>query len=742
MLPNRATALLARYRPSAMVAAIGGLLAVLLCLGAGGLIWYLRAAAIADWKIELGNISLTVGEYVAQSLAPADKVLQGVEERIRLAGVRNGDDLRRVLAGEETHRLLRDRIEGLPQIEVVSVVDARGSTINFSRSWPVPPLNIADREHFYVHQQDPAQGTFLSLPVRAKANGRWVFYLSRRLNDAQGRFMGVVLVGLSVDFFEKFFGSIHLGEGASVSMLRRDFRYLARWPHNDEVLGKENRKGSSYQVIEVQKLKAATVLTEGERVSSGSRSDPRMGAPRLLDHFPVIVNATITDELYLAAWKRSAQGIVIGTGACLLLLLLAVVWLVRLLRQREEDTRRLVELKEAAEAASVAKSQFLATMSHEIRTPMNGVLGMAQLLLIDDLPAEDRRECAETIVSSGRNLLALLNDILDFSKIEAGKIDLLDDEFKPRVLLEETASLFAPLAAGKGLRFEVTWPGGEGGWYRGDPLRLRQMLSNLISNAIKFTEQGEVRVSGQVRAQRGDGTVELEFSVSDTGIGVAPEKIAQLFEPFVQADGSSTRKYGGTGLGLSIVRSLALLQGGQVGGESQPGKGARFWFTVCLKPDPAHLDPEPPLAAAVSAAPSVIHPGPSERKLLLVEDDPVNQAVVLGMLELLGMNADLAENGREALTLLQSGLRPALVLMDLQMPEMDGLMATRALRDWEEANNLPPLTVVALTAAAFPEDRSRCFAAGMDDFLAKPVGLDELSAMLAKHLPEGLGQPE
>ena len=469
---RRITLLLAPYRPSAVVAVVGVLLALFLSLGAGGVIWYLRLAAIADWKVELGNISLTVGEYVAQSLAPADKVLQGVDERIRQAGVRNSADLHRLMAGEEIHRLLRDRIEGLPQIEVLSIVDAAGTLVNFSRRWPAPLLSFADREYFQAHLHDPSLGFYLSLPVRNKVNGQWTFFLTRRLNDAQGRFMGLVLVGLSVDFFEQFFGRIHLGEGASVSLLRRDFRYLARWPHNDEVLGKENRKGSSFQVIEVQKLKAATVLSDGERIASGLLSDPRMGSPRLLDAFPVIVNATITDELYLAAWKRAAWGIFAGALLCLLLLALGTVGLVRLLRQREADMQRLRQLKDEAEAANIAKSQFLATMSHEIRTPMNGVLGMAQLLLLEDLPAEERRECAETIVSSGRGLLALLNDILDFSKIEAGKVVLQDEEFNPQALLAETAALFAPLAADKGLRLHSEWLGRAGRQLSWRPLAL------------------------------------------------------------------------------------------------------------------------------------------------------------------------------------------------------------------------------------------------------------------------------
>jgi signal transduction histidine kinase len=254
----------------------------------------------------------------------------------------------------------------------------------------------------------------------------------------------------------------------------------------------------------------------------------------------------------------------------------------------------LAEMGRRAESANRAKSEFLANMSHEIRTPLNGVLGMAQLLMLPDVGSDERREYARTIVASGQTLLAVLNDILDLSKVEAGKLELVPDLMAPRQILDETAALFAEPARRKGLRIEAQWHGSEEQQYWADAIRLRQMLTNLANNGVKFTAQGHVRLEAR-EAARGADYAELEFAVADTGIGIARDKMERLFQPFSQADGSITREYGGTGLGLSIVRSIARLMDGEVGVDSAPGTGSRFWFRVRvgLLPETAshHRDP-------------------------------------------------------------------------------------------------------------------------------------------------------
>ncbi|MCX8018106.1 MAG: ATP-binding protein, partial [Rhodocyclaceae bacterium] len=359
-----------------------------------------------------------------------------------------------------------------------------------------------------------------------------------------------------------------------------------------------------------------------------------------------------------------------------------------------------------AEAANVAKSRFLATMSHEIRTPLNGILGMAQLLLMDGGNESERQDYARIIYHSGQTLLTLLNDILDLSKIEAGKVELEALVFEPARLIEEIAQLFSEPAAAKGLRIETVWQEVANRRYRGDPARLRQMLANLVSNAIKFTPQGFVHLEGREIGPTGDGGMLLEFAVTDSGIGIAADKQAMLFQPFTQVDASTTREYGGTGLGLSIVRNLARLMGGEAGLASTPGKGTRVWFRVRLEPvaeaDDSRTAPRERTVAAPVAA--------DARLVLIVEDNLTNRLVIEAMMKRLGLRYESVSHGQEAVERITAGALPDLVLMDCQMPVMDGYEATRRIRQWEREQQRPRLPVIALSAGVYADDRERCLA--------------------------------
>jgi len=392
----------------------------------------------------------------------------------------------------------------------------------------------------------------------------------------------------------------------------------------------------------------------------------------------------------------------------------------------QQRTAQLAEARERAEAANRAKSSFLANMSHEIRTPMNAIVGLTRLMQ-DAGPTPWQADRLARIDSSAHHLMSILNDVLDLSKIEAGRLDMERADFLLATVMEDVRTLVQAQAVAKGLTLELA-PGPAGLWLRGDATRLRQALLNYAGNAVKFTERGVVTLSARIEREEPDRLL-LCFDVSDTGIGIAADEMPRLFQAFEQADASTTRRHGGTGLGLAITRRLAHMMGGQTGADSVPGQGSRFWFTAWLE----RGTPVPivPLPQADGQAAERLRARAAPCRVLVVEDNPVNRDVMSELLQAVGLRVDTANDGQQAVDRL-SAQRHDLVLMDLQMPLLDGLAAAAVLRGRPEFKRLP---IVALTANAFDEDRAACLAAGMNDFIGKPVAPDRLYAVLLKWLP-------
>jgi signal transduction histidine kinase/ActR/RegA family two-component response regulator len=393
--------------------------------------------------------------------------------------------------------------------------------------------------------------------------------------------------------------------------------------------------------------------------------------------------------------------------------------------ERRRAEAALVEAREAAVEASRLKSEFLANMSHEIRTPMNGIIGMTELALEHKLPQEVR-EYMQIVDSSAQALLHVINDILDFAKIEAGRLDMVAIEFDLRSLLNTISTLLGPQAAAKGLTLRCEVAANVPTRLIGDPLRLRQVLTNLLGNALKFTDHGEVRVevTREDPAANGPETTRqtaLRFAVVDTGIGIADADRARIFDAFTQVDGSATRRFGGTGLGLAISSQLVRLMGGALDVDSAPGRGSRFSFLVMFG-----------IAEAPVALPTIPAYARSTRPLavLVAEDSPVNQLLVRRLLERAGHAVTVVETGVAAIEAVK-GARFDAIFMDVQMPEMNGFDATHRIRAIER-DGRPRVPIIALTAHAMRGDRERCLAAGMDAYVSKPIRPELLFASLAQ----------
>jgi signal transduction histidine kinase/ActR/RegA family two-component response regulator len=627
------------------------------------------------------------------------------------------------LDADEINRFLTRLEQRLPEVGAIRASDANGVMTYGHLVNPRDGVSITDRDYFVALRDDPDAGMFVTKPIFGKITKAYIILFARRLNDARGHFAGVVYATMPVDYFYGLLKRFTLGGHSTIVLRDSDTGLITRYPAvsaNDA-----GQVGSTAMSAELRRaldsqVGSATYYTD--RAVDGFARTVTFHRLRSANMICLVGVAAID---YLGDWYSEARKTSVAIGGFVLLSVLLGGVLAHLLGQVETRQRELERAKEAAEVATAAKSRFLATMSHEIRTPMNGILGMAQLLLTEKLEEAERHDYIRTIIVAGKSLLALLNDFLDISKIEANRVELEYRDFEPLQLIHDVAALFAEQAREKGLVIEAVWHGDEHAAFHGDPFRLHQMVSNYLSNAIKFTATGRIALEG--RADPAAGT--LEFSVTDTGIGIPEAKFSHLFQPFSQLDASVTRQYGGTGLGLSIVYQYAKLMGGDVAAESEEGKGSRFSFWIkaqqVRRESAGHAEP------AAAAAPTA---SDGSHMVLVVEDQITNRRVIGAMLKRQGVNFESVDNGRMAVERVTTGALPDLILMDCQMPVMDGCEATQRIRQWETDGSRPRLPIIALTASAFDEDRERCTQAGMDDFLTKPIDMAQLKSTLHKWL--------
>jgi len=737
-----------------LAAFVFALLAITLLVGGLSYVNYQRFHHEAE--ANASNLAEIISDDLDESLERARSDLRGFAEIIKAGDLESPVDERR---RADVEAAMAAQLVNFPQMMEYRAFSADG-TSRFNVGHSPASINVSDRDWFRKLRTDRSQSMVMSDVLSSKSTGTPVLVLAMALRAPDGRFLGAANAVVDLTHFQRLIEGPQIGAHGAITIRRSDTLRL--------ILRRPQLAGLVNQV-------ASTPVTEA--VSSGRQTGTidfkspfdglvRTNAFRVANYSPLYVIVSLAPDDYLKPWvyeTRVAATLALG---CQALLAALFFWQRRTQRQLKEDlqrklrdkqaiveardraeraaaelqdhrdhledvvaerTRLLVLAKTAAEAANVAKSAFLANMSHEIRTPLNAVAGMAHLIRGAGL-TPDQGVHLDKLEAASDHLLKVLDAILLISKIDAGGVHLAKEAFSVPALLDSVVDLVRADAQAtqvavtvecEPIPFDAI----------GDPTWVRQALLNLTSNAIKFAPNGSVRLGAHVVEENGEGAL-LRFEVQDTGIGIDPLVLQRMFEPFEQADNTPSRAYGGTGLGLAITRRLARLMGGEAGADSVPGAGSTFWFTTRAGRAAALPVAVTPAAPAPVSARDALQRQFAGTVVLVAEDEAINREITQVLLEKAGLVVETAEDGVEAVQRARDGTC-ALILMDMMMPQMDGLQATGQIRELKRTRTIP---ILALTANAFDEDRQRCLEAGMNDFITKPLLPQDLYTLLLKWL--------